>query len=74
MYFNPGKNVFDSEEDVRACVVYMSGMDEEDFGKIKLARNHAIVEVREEYVRDVIDALIGQDYQDTTLTARPARR
>lgn len=70
MFVNMGRNAFASDTEFLDFVIYMSGMDEEDFGKIELERNHAVVEVRQDYLYDIIHAINHQDWKGRTLQAR----
>jgi len=73
MFVNVGRNAFASAEEVIECLSFMSGMDEEDFGKVELDRQHAVVEVRQDYLYDVIHAIHQQDWKGRTLQARQFR-
>ena len=73
MYVNLGRNIFKEDEDFIAFVLEMSGMDDEDFGRVTLERNHTLVEVRRDYLYDVIHALNNQDWDGRTITAKQAR-
>jgi hypothetical protein len=52
----------------------MSGMDYDDFGKIELKGNYSYVWVREDYFRDVINAIHNQEWEGTKIVAEPARK
>lgn len=73
MFVNVGRNAFSSPEEVIECLSFMSGMDEDDFGKVELDRQHAVVEVRQDYLYDVIHAIHQQDWKGRTLQARQFR-
>jgi ATP-dependent RNA helicase DeaD len=73
MYMDVGRDYFDDSDDLRETLCHLSGMSEEDFGNIVLKSRYSFVEVREDYFYDVINALNNQEYDDTTLTAEPAR-
>ena len=73
MFVNMGRNAFSSREEFIDFVTHMSGMDAEDFGQVTLDRNHAIVEVREDYLYDIIYAIHQQDWNGRTLQARHFR-
>lgn len=74
MWLSFGKNVFKKSDEVLEFLVYNSGMDEEDFGEIRIERAHTFVDVRREYIQDVIGAINDIDIEGNTLTAKPARR
>lgn len=74
MWMNIGRNVFDSSGDALEFVVYMSGMDETDFGQIQLERSYAFVEVRDDYLEDVIHAIDSLDYEGNRISASIARK
>jgi ATP-dependent RNA helicase DeaD len=73
MYMDVGRDYFDDANELREMLCYMSGMSEEDFGDITVKSRYSFIEVREDFFYDVINALNNQDYEDTTLTAEPAR-
>lgn len=73
MYVNLGRNIFKEDEDFIAFVLEMSGMDDEDFGRVSVERNHTLVEVRRDYLYDVIHALNNQEWDGRTITAKQAR-
>lgn len=73
MYMDVGRDYFDDANALREMLCYMSGMSEEDFGNITVKSRYSFIEVREDFFYDVINALNNQDYEDTTLTAEPAR-
>ncbi len=73
MYMDVGRDYFDDSNDLRETLCHLSGTSDEDFGEIVLKSRYSFVEVREDYFYDVINALNNQTYDDTTLTAEPAR-
>ena len=74
MYVGLGKNAFATPEALRETIVYMSGMDDTDYGEITLERSHSFVEVRKDYLYDVIEALDEQEWEGHTFRAKPARK
>jgi len=73
MYMDIGADYFDDSEQLLEMLCYMSGMIEEDFGEIVIKSHYSFIEVREDYFYDVINALNNEQYEDTKLTAEPAR-
>ncbi len=73
MWMSFGKNVFKKSDEVLEFLVYNSGMDEGDFGEIRIERSHTFVDVRRDYMQDVIVAINDMDVEGNTLTAKPAR-
>lgn len=73
MFVNMGKNIFEQANDFLVFAVHMSGMDDDDFGKVSLEHNHTLIEVRKDYLYDVIHALNNQKWEGRTITAKQAR-
>lgn len=74
MYVNLGRNVFESARELVDMLCYMSGMDPEDFGSVVMENAYSFVQVRDDYFRDVILALNGQDWEGNSITAEAARK
>lgn len=74
MWINFGKNVFKKNDDVLEFLVYNAGMDEEDFGDIRIERTHTFVDVRRDYLHDVISAINEIELEGSQVAAKPARR
>ncbi len=74
MWLSLGKNGFKEQDEVLEFLVYNSGMDEDDFGEIRLERTRTFVDVRRDYIQDVIIAVNDLEVDGNTLSAKHARR
>ena len=74
IWINAGKDVFGKADEALEFFIFTSGMDSEDFGTINLRDSHSIIEVRRDYMHDIISALDSFEWDGNRLQAKPARR
>ena len=74
LWLSFGKDVFGDPQQVLDFLTYNSGMDEEDFGEVRIERAHTFVDVRRDYLHDVIAAIDTIEHDGETLSAKQARR
>jgi ATP-dependent RNA helicase DeaD len=72
LHINVGSQKLETEADLLKELCELAGMDPEDFGEVTLRRRFCYVEVREDMVDDVIEAVKGHQYDGVTLKAAPA--
>ncbi len=68
------EDAFSDNDALLECLVYMSGMDNEDFGTIRINGGKANVEARQDFLYDIADALNNQEWKGIKLAARAGRR
>lgn len=74
MYVTIGRELCQDTDEVLEVITFMSGMDDDDFGRIELRDAYSYVEVRQDYFVDVVNAINNQVWQGTKLTAEQARK
>ena len=74
LWLSFGKGIFEDPQQVLDFLIYNSGMDEEDFGEVRIERAHTFVDVRRDYLHDVIAAIDTIEHDGETLSAKQARR
>ena len=57
---NIGSSTEDAPESLSEWIAELAGLDQTDLGRVKSSAESAVVEVRDTYMQDVIDALHGQ--------------
>ena len=67
---NVGKDMIDSSDTLMALVEELAGLERTDLGVTTMYPKRATIEVREDYVADVVEAINGERIGEFELKAR----
>lgn len=74
IWVNIGKSVSDSKEDFIEVICDLAGVMPEDINGVQIDDAFSFIEVRKDYLFDIIKAMNNQEYKGLTITAQQARK
>ncbi len=74
IWVNIGKSISDSKEEFIELICDLAGVMPEDINGVQIDDAFSFIEVRKDYLFDMIKAMHNQEYKGLTITAQQARK
>ncbi len=74
IWINIGKQVTEVEHDFVELICDLAGVMPEDINNVQIEDSFSFIEVRKDYLFDMIKAMHNQEYEGLTITAQQARK